>query len=545
MTIIDHTSSALDAVRMDIMWNRLISVVEEQATTLVRAAFSTSTREAGDLSAGVFDPQGDMLAQSVTGTPGHVNSMAASVKHFLDEFPAITMRPGDIYLTNDPWKGTGHLFDIVVVTPAFQGDRLVALLACTSHVVDIGGLGFTTASREIYHEGLYLPLMKFASGGEFDKNVVGIIEANVRDKVQVIGDIHSLAACNDIGAKRLLDMMDEYQLTDLDELAAHIIDTSRQAMLDAVAELPHGTWNSTMRIDGVDEPIDLVGELTIGPSGIDVDFTGTGPQSQWGINVPMNYTDAYTSFGVRCIVGPSIPNNAGSLEVVRVSAPEGCILNAAHPAAVNVRHVIGQMLPDTIFGCLAQAVPEKVPAEGTSSLWNLLATGKWQPVEGRDEENFILMSFHSGGAGARPDQDGLSATAFPSGVRNMPIEINETTSPIVFWRKEFRADSGGDGKHRGGLGQVIELESRHERDYMISASYERIVYPARGRHGGRPGATGRLSLDDDTEVSPKGQSVIPGDRRLIIEFPGGGGYGDPADRDPEASERDHLNGFVT
>jgi N-methylhydantoinase B len=244
MTIIDHTNSALDAVRMDIMWNRLISVVEEQATTLVRAAFSTSTREAGDLSAGVFDPQGDMLAQSVTGTPGHVNSMAASVKHFLDEFPTMTMRPGDIYLTNDPWKGTGHLFDIVVVTPAFQGDRLVALLACTSHVVDIGGLGFTTSSREIYHEGLYLPLMKFASGGEFDKNVVRIIEANVRDKVQVIGDIHSLAACNDTGAKRLLDMMDEYQLTDLEELRAHIIDTSRQAMLDAVAELPHGTWNS-------------------------------------------------------------------------------------------------------------------------------------------------------------------------------------------------------------------------------------------------------------------------------------------------------------
>ena len=337
MSIVDLTSSGLDEVRRDIMWNRLISVVEEQATTLVRAAFSTSTREAGDLSAGVFDPEGNMLAQSVTGTPGHVNSMASSVLHFLEEFPAATMAPGDIYLTNDPWRGTGHLFDVVVVTPVFRNDRLVALFACTSHVVDIGGAGFTSDSREIYHEGLFLPIMRFATGGVFDPNVVSIIEANVRDKVQVVGDIYSLAACNDIGAKRLLSMMDEYDLADLDELGAHILDASRTAMLEAVAELPHGTWTSTMRVDGIDEPIDIVATMTVSPTGIDVDFTGTGDQVPYGINVPMAYTDAYTSFGVRCIVGPAIPNNTGSLGVVRVTAPEGCILNPKRPAPVRAR----------------------------------------------------------------------------------------------------------------------------------------------------------------------------------------------------------------
>ncbi len=555
----------LDAVRLGVQWNRLISVTEEQARALVRAAFSTSTREAGDLSAGIFDPQGRMLAQSVTGTPGHVNSMAYSVLHFLDRFPASEMRPGDIFLTNDPWKGTGHLFDIVVVTPAFLRGELVALFACTSHVVDIGGAGFTTDSKEVYHEGLYLPILKFATDGVFDPNVVAIIEANVRDPVQVIGDIHSLAACNETGAARLISMMDEYAMTDLDELAEHIITSSHQAMLDAIGELPSGSWKSMMRVDGMEQPIDIVCSLTAGPDGIDVDFDGTGPQSSWGINVPMAYTDAYTSFGVRCIVGPDIPNNTGSLDAVRVRAPEGCILNAPHPAAVNVRHVMGQLLPDAVFGCLSQVVPERVPAEGTSSLWNLLGTGMWEPDTGvgatnrsrtavgqsgaesdrRKLERYILMSFHSGGAGARPQADGLSATAFPSGVRNMPVEVNEIGSPLVFWRKEFRRDSGGQGKYRGGLGQVIELENHQGRDFSISATYERTVYPARGRHGGGPGALGRLSLDDGTEVRSKGRSVISGDRRLIVEFPGGGGYGDPAERSPEAEARDLQLEFIS
>ena len=550
------TSSAepaadLDAVRLGVQWNRLISVTEEQARALVRAAFSTSTREAGDLSAGIFDPQGRMLAQSVTGTPGHVNSMAYSVLHFLDRFPAAEMRPGDIFLTNDPWKGTGHLFDIVVVTPAFLRGELVALFACTSHVVDIGGAGFTTDSKEVFHEGLYLPIMKFASDGVFDPNVVAIIEANVRDPVQVVGDIHSLAACNDTGAARLISMMDEYAMTSLDELASHIITSSHRAMLDAVGELPQGTWNSTMRVDGIEQPIDIVCSLSVGADGIEVDFAGTSPQSDWGINVPMAYTDAYTSFGVRCIVGADIPNNTGSLDAVRVRAPEGCILNAPHPAAVNVRHVMGQLLPDAVFGCLAQVVPDRVPAEGTSSLWNLLGTGMWHPDTGTEAadperlERYILMSFHSGGAGARPQADGLSATAFPSGVRNMPVEVNEIGSPLVFWRKEFRADSGGQGKHRGGLGQVIELENRQARDFAISATYERTVFPARGRHGGGHGALGRLSLDDGTEMRAKGRSVIPAGRRLIVEFPGGGGYGNPTHRSPESLTRDHLLGFTT
>jgi N-methylhydantoinase B len=532
----------LESVRYDIMWNRLIAVVQEQATTLVRSAFSTSTREAGDLSAGLFDIDGQMLAQSVTGTPGHVNSMASSVKHFLAAFPVTEMEPGDVYLTNDPWKGTGHLFDIVVVTPVFIEDRIVALFACTSHVVDIGGVGFSTTSKEIYHEGLFLPLMKFGSKGKFDPNVVAIIEANVRDKIQVMGDIYSLAGCNELGANRLVSMMREYELQDLDALGQHIIDSSRKAMIAAISEVPNGSWVSTMRVDGVDSPLDIHTSLTVTDQEIKVDFTGTSSVQPYGINVPMSYTDAYTSFGVRCIVGPQIPNNAGSLGVIKVTAPENSILNALHPAAVNVRHVMGQLLPDAVYGCLAQVLPNQVPAEGTSSLWNLMAKGDWD--DQYVNRSFMMMSFNSGGAGARPGQDGLSATAFPSGVRNMPVEINEVISPLIFWKKEFREDSGGAGKYRGGLGQTIILANSQDKDFVFSATYERVIYPARGRQGGESGKTGRLSLDDGTAVMAKGDTVIPAGRKLVIEFPGGGGLGPSSERDPKAKARDKKLGYV-
>lgn len=530
-------------IEHQVMWNRLIAIVEEQAQVLIRASFSTSTREAGDLSAGVFDRQGRMLAQSVTGTPGHVNSMAASVLHFLDEFPIDTMRPGDMFLTNDPWKGTGHLYDFVVVTPVFFPDRpddgVVALFASTSHLVDVGGVGFSMEGREVFHEGLYLPLIQLGAEGEIDPRLLAIIRANSRAPEMVDGDVHSLVACNERGALRLVEMMDEFGLDQLDPLADHIIDTSAEAMQRLIAELPRGTWHNSMTIDGVDHPIELVCTVTVSDDGIDVDFAGTSPQSTWGINVPLAYTIAYTSFGVRCIVGPDVPNNTGSLSAVRVTAPEGSILNAPHPAPVQVRHVVGQMLPDTVFGALAQILPQQVPAEGTSALWNILLGGAWA-----DGERYLVMSFHSGGAGARPFADGLSATAFPSGVRNMPVEINEAISPIVFWRKELRPGSGGEGRYRGGHGQVIEIGNREGRSFTISATYERTVHPPRGRAGGGPGAVGSLRLASGAAVKPLGRSEIPGDDRLIMEFPGGGGFGPPGDRDPETVADDERSGLA-
>ena len=537
----------MQTIRLQVMWNRLISVVEEQAQTLVRTSFSTSAREAGDISAGVFDPEGDMLAQAVTGTPGHVNSMAASVKHFLDVFPAETMQPGDVYFTNNPWQGTGHLHDITMVTPTFLHGRLVALFASTTHVVDIGGLGLSPDSRQVYHEGLHIPIMPLMQGGRMNDWLLTLIRQNVREPIQVEGDIYALVACNEKGASRLLAMMAEYDLTSLDALGAYIFSESRRGMIEAIEQLPKGTWRSSMRIDGYDKPIDLVASLKIDDGEIWVDYEGTSGVSQYGINSPMCYTIAYTSFGVKCAVAPSIPNNAGSLAAIRVTAPENTIVNAPPPCAVVARATIGHMLPDVVYGCLHQALPDRVPAEGTSNLWNLrFAAGHGLTGEvGEAFTPFTITSFHSGGAGARPFQDGLAATPFPSGVRNVPVEATEAIAPIVIWRKDYRSDSGGPGRQRGGLGQVMEIASREDAAFGIHAVFERVVHPPRGRDGGQSGANGRLRLASGENLKSKGFQVIPPGDRLIVEMPGGGGYGDPLSRDPERVANDVRNGLVS
>ena len=542
--------NAFTPIGLQLMWDRLIAVVEEQAQSLIRTGFSTSTREAGDLSAGVFDDEGRMLAQAVTGTPGHVNSMARSVGHFLERFPVAAMQEGDVFLTNDPWKGTGHLHDFTFVTPAFRDGRVAALFASTSHVVDIGGRGLTSDGRNIFEEGIYIPIMRFAEGGKIDRTLVDIVAANVREPVQVVGDLHSLASCNDVGCRRLVEMMDEFGIDDLDGLARHIIERSEAATLEAIRALKPGTYRNAMRIDGLEAPVDLVATMTVGADGIDVDFAGTSGISSYGINVPLCYTEAYTSFGIRCIVAPRVPNNAGSLAPIRVAAPPATILNAEYPAPVAVRHVTGQMLPDVVFGCLAQAIDRAVPAEGTSCLWNVYAFGgpgrvDCDPAAVADAEPFTVLSFHSGGAGARPGKDGLSATGFPSGVRSVPVEVTEAISPVVFWRKEFRADSGGPGANRGGLGQVMELGILEDAPFAFSALFDRIDHPPRGRQGGADGSGGRVRLASGGALAGKGTQTVPAGDRVVIEMPGGGGLGDPGRRDPEAVAKDCRAALVS
>ena len=540
----------LSPIRLQLMWDRLIAVVEEQAQTLIRTGFSTSTREAGDLSAGVFDFEGNMLAQAVTGTPGHINSMARSVQHFITKFPVTEMSEGDVYLTNDPWKGTGHLHDFTFVTPAFRNGEIVALFASTCHVVDIGGRGMTSDGRQIYEEGLFIPLMRFARAGKVEEALIDIVRANVRESVQVIGDLHSLATCNEIGCRRLVEMMDEFAINDLDRIGAHILKLSKAATLEAIKRLKPGTYSHSMRIDGLESPVDLVAKMTIGKTGIDVDFTGTSGISSYGINVPMCYTEAYASFGVKCIAAPDVPNNAGSLSVIRITAPEGSILNAKHPAPVSVRHVTGQMLPDVVFGCLNQAIGDAVPAEGTSCLWNLYAFGgpgrvEADPKELANAEPFTVLSFHSGGTGARPGKDGLSATAFPSGVKNVPVEVTESISPVIVWRKEFRSDSGGAGLHRGGLGQTMELGLLEDAPFAFSALFDRIEYPPRGMEGGGPGGAGGIRLGSGGHMDGKGTQTVPRGDRVVIDMPGGGGLGDPKARDAEIVATDIRAGIVS
>lgn len=539
-----RSSSRVGEIEMQVMWNRLIAVVEEQAQTLLRTAFSSIVRECGDLSAGVFDRRGRMLAQAVTGTPGHVNSMAESVTHFIRHFPLETMKPGDIYICNDPWMGTGHLNDFVLTTPCFHRGKLVALFSCTSHLMDIGGLGFGPDATDVFMEGLYIPMLKLADGGVLNETLMAMIRANTRLPIDTEGDVYSLANCNDVGCRRLAEMMEEFDLDDLDHLAEHICTRSREGVMAEIAKLPHGSWSNKMTIDGYDEPIDLVAKTTISDKGIHVDFTGTSPAARRGINVPMAYTTAYTVFGLGCVVASRIPNNAGSLSPLTVSAPPGTILNAPKPKPVLARHIIGQMLPDVVFGCLRQAVPERVPAEGTSCLWNITLRGE-TAEQSLGNYGFAMTFTSNGGTGARPQKDGLSATAYPSGVRGTPVEIAEQLMPVIFWKKELRPDSGGAGHTRGGMGQIMEIGSAIDKPFELLAAFDRIDNPPRGRDGGHNGEAGSVSLKSGKKLRGKGFQTVPQGDRLIVNTPGGAGLGDPAGRSPEAVQHDVTNGLVS
>ncbi|MEM9099724.1 MAG: hydantoinase B/oxoprolinase family protein [Pseudomonadota bacterium] len=534
----------LSPTRLQVMWNRLLAVVEEQGQTLIRAAFSPIVRECGDISAGIFDIQGRMLAQAVTGTPGHINTMAEAVKTLRARFPVQEMKPGDIYMTNDPWIASGHLNDFLLLMPAFREGRVAGFTSCTSHLVDLGGQGMGPEGSDIYDEGLLIPPCKLVDRGEVNALLIEIVKANSREPIANEGDIYALIACCETGAQKLVEMMAEFGLEDLDPLAEHIIETSRRGTLEAIAEIPPGTYRARLMVDGYEAPIELVGTVTVGPEGILLDYAGTAGLSAKGVNVPLNYATAYSVFAMRCLIGSDIPNNAGSLAPFRVTGPEDCILNAQPPAPVAMRHSLGQMTADLVFGCLAQAIPDRVPAEGPCTMWDLpLRSAPEVAQSGR--EPFAVEFVHNGGTGARPGKDGLSATAFPSGVWGSQVETSEQVAPVRFHCRELRPDSGGAGRCRGGLGQRIELSPAGEDAFLVFPAVERILFPAQGREGGRAGQAGRIAIDTGPDLPGKGAYRVEPGQRLIFETPGGGGFGAPQARVPERIAQDLEDGLIS
>ena len=537
--------TAPSKAHLQVMWNRLLALVEEQGQTLIRAAFSPIVRECGDISAGIFDVEGRMLAQAVTGPPGHINTMAEAVQHLRARFAVQDMAPGDIYMTNDPWLASGHLNDFLLMMPVFLEGRVIGFTSCTSHLVDLGGQGMGPEGSDIYDEGLLIPPCKLVDRGEVNALLMDIVKANSREPIANEGDIYALIACCEAGAARLLDLMKDYRLEDLDILADYIIDTSRRGTLEAIAEVPPGTYKNTLIVDGYDEPLTLKATLTITPDGVHLDFAGSSGPSPKGINVPLNYATAYSVFALRCIIGPDIPNNAGSLGAFTVTGPEGCILNAQHPAPVAMRHTLGQMTPDLVFGCLHQAVPDLVPAEGASSMYDLpLRHTADAAIHGGTE--FAIELVHNGGTGARPGLDGLSATAYPSGVFGSQVEMTEAAAPVTIWRRELLSDSGGAGAQRGGLGQRIEMTSATEEPFLVFLSVERIANPAKGRAGGAPGAPGRIRVTGrEADIPGKCELRVDPGERLIFDTPGGGGFGDPKTRDKAQLAEDVASGLVS
>jgi N-methylhydantoinase B len=506
----------------------------------MRTSFTSVVREAGDLSAGLFDRRGRMVAQAVTGTPGHVNAMATSMHHFLGEVPAETLEPGDVLVTNHPWQTSGHLNDFTVITPIFRGGELVAFFGNCCHALDVGGRGLGADGRQVYEEGLFVPVTRLFRRGEPNEELFRLVRANVRAPFEVVGDLYAQAGSNDVGGARLLEMIEEFDLGDIESLSDAVCSRSEGAMREAITALPDGVYENEAYTDGFDEPIRLAVAIRVEGEEVRVDYGGSSPESDRGINVVLNYTAAYTTFGVKCAISPEVPNNDGSFRPVHVTAPEGCILNARHPAPVGARHIIGHFLPGLIHGALQGAIPDRVLAQGSDSLWNTQITGRRE-----DGEPFTYVFFSGGGMGARPTGDGLSATAFPSGIRGVPAEVIENISPVVMHRRELRPDSEGPGRYRGGLGQEMEIGVRGDSEWVLSAMYDRTRCPAQGIRGGSPGATGTVRTSGGKDLHPKRQQRVGADERVVLSLPGGGGYGDPLEREPDLVARDVEDGLVS
>ena len=528
-----------DPITLEICWNRLVGVVNEQAAALQRTSFTSIVREAGDLSAGVFDRRGYMVAQAVTGTPGHINSMALAMKHFLAACPLETLRPDDVLITNDPWLTSGHLNDVTICSPIFRGKECIAFFASTCHTADIGGHVLSAEAREVYEEGLQIPIMKLYEGGRPNDALMAIIRANTRLPDMVLGDFHAQIAGGAVGGERLLEFMAEFGLDRLEPLADEIIGRTERAMRGAIRALKPGVYTNEITSDGFDEPITIRVRCEVRGDELLVDYAGSSPASRRGVNVVMNYTEAYTTYGVKVIVSPDVPNNEGAFRPLRITAPARSILNVQRPASVAARHIVGHFLPHVIAGALGQALPDRVMAEGSANIWGIQVSGK--DLAG---DPFSYIFFSSGGTGARATKDGLSATAFPSGVLGTPVEVIENLSPLIVEKKCLRDDSGGPGKYRGGLGQTIAFRVRTREPFLTSILCDRTVHPAAGFLGGAPGARGAVLIDGVAPANPKAEQLVPPGALVEVRLPGGGGYGPPIDRDPELIARDVLEGYA-
>jgi N-methylhydantoinase B len=531
----------LHPVVTGVIANRLLSIADEQQAALVRTAFSTIVRESQDLACGVFDSRGRMIAQSLTGTPGHINSMATGMRHFVEAFPADRLAPGDVLVTNDPWQTSGQLNDFTVASPVFRRDRLIGWFANTCHCADIGGRVLSGEANEVYEEGLRVPIMKLFEAGEPNRELLEIVRVNVRAPDETVGDLYAQTACNEVGTRRLLELLNEVELDSLEAVADEIIGRSERAMRNAIEQFPDGVYEAETWSDGIDdEPIRLQATVTIAGDEATIDFAGSSPQSRHGINVVLNYTHAYASFAMKAALAPDVPHNEGSFRPVHVTAPPGSILNATPPAAVGSRHTIGHFLPSVIFLALADAQPGRLLAGGADSVWLTMLRG---PRE--EGQWFLLGLFQAGGIGARAEKDGLSATGFPTGVGGVPVEVIETLTPLIQHRRELRPDSGGAGRRRGGLGQATELSNSSGRRWTVSAMIDRTRFAGPPLDGGREGALGEFLGADGERLPPKRLVDLGPDDRLHLNPPGGAGYGDPGSREPELVLRDVVDGYIS
>jgi len=531
-------TTAFDAVTLEVLWTRVISIVDEAAKAIVRTSFSTLSNEANDFACILTDARGGALAQNTGSIPSFIATLPATVRHFLRELGPEGIHPGDVLITNDPWMGTGHLSDVCVVKPIYRAGRLVAFSSTTSHMPDIGGRIRAIDSREVFEEGFHIPLAKLIHAGRRDDTLIQLLRANVRTPDQTMGDIWAQVSANELMERRVLRLMEDYRLDSLEPFADEIFARSERAMRQAIAAVPDGTYRYAFQTDGTDAPFDFQIAFTVAGDEILADYTGSSPAQPRAINCVLAYTYAMTAYAVRCALLPGLPNNEGMYRPVKVHAPLGSLLNPRFPAAVVSRATTGHYVPALVLGALHQVLPDRVMAGAGSPLWALTQSGVRD-----DGKPYTTVLFFNGGMGATSAKDGEHVLSWPSNISSTPVEVAERQSPLFFHHKRLRPGSGGSGQFRGGLGQDILIESESERPIIVSFMAERTRFAAPGLASGAHGGLGDVRLNGRA-IDHRRQYVLSRGDQVLVRTPGGGGYGPPAERVAKLRKRDRELGYV-
>lgn len=527
-----------NALVVQVLWARLRALMNEAGATLKRTAFSFPTRESNDFATVLMDVRGNSIAQSIQSIPSFLATLPLTTQSMLARRPASRWAEGDVMLTNDPWLGAGHLPDVSIVQPLFSRGKLAGFVGSITHVSDIGGTLFGGYTRELFEEGLRFPptLIQTATGP--NETFYDIIRANTRVPDEVVGDFHAMMAANDTAIRNVGQLLEEGELDDLTRFGEYVQARSEAAMREAIRKIPNGVYRSHVHADGYDEPVRIECAVQVMDDEIVIDYEGTSPQVAHPLNGVHNFTFAYTVYPIKCAIAPDIPNNSGALRPFTVKAPVGSVLNCTFPAPVGLRHICGQLLQAAIYSALSEVMPDQVIADSGSPSAIAVISGKT-----RDGESFVVYLYLSGGMGARARRDGLSTVNFPATVTNVPCEIAEQAAPILIERKEYRADSAGKGRHRGGFGQEVHVRNLSPNPVTVSMLTDRQKHAPRGLMGGGEGAKGRVTLESGKPILSKGLTVVqPGDC-IVIQTPGGAGYGPPGERDTVLFERERSEGL--
>jgi N-methylhydantoinase B len=533
-----QASRAADPIFLEVFWTRVRSIADEAAKLIIRTSFSTLSTEANDFAVVMTDSEGRALAENSGSIPSFIGTLPRTVRAAMSMIGVDEMRPGDIYITNNPWIGTGHLNDVCLVKPIFHLDKLIAFAATAGHVPDIGGKIRSVDARELYEEGFHIPMMRLLREGKPDESLITLIKTNVRTPEQTVGDIWSQVGAVELVADRLSDVLQEYALDGVDELAEALFSRGELAMRQSILKLKDGVYRYEMRTDGFDTNFTFSVAVKINGSDIECDFSGTSLQQSRAINCVMAYTQAMTVYAIKCLLLPDLPNNDGLFRPIRVSAPEGSLLNPLSPAPVGGRSCTGHYVPILIFGALQFVLPDRVMAGAGSPLWiaNLSGTRS-------DGKPFATVLFYNGGMGATAGKDGSSAMSWPSNISPTPVEVAERDSPIFFQYKRLRPGSGGNGRTRGGLGEEICFVNKHDGPLSIVFLTERLRVPAPGLGGGGDGACGEVLINGLSIDSRRPHVLAPGDE-VILRTPGGGGYGASSERAEALTSYDSLHQYI-